>query len=36
MFSLKIYNDNNFTIYILKLAKTYCETNLNIVSKLDC
>ena len=34
MFSLKMVNDNNFTIYVLML-KFYCETYLNRVSKLD-
>ena len=26
MFSLKMGYDNNFTIYVLMLAKIYCET----------
>ena len=35
MFTLKMGNENNLTIYILMLAKIYCERYLNIVNKLD-
>ena len=35
MFSLKMVNDNNFTIYVLMLAKFYRERYLTRVSKLD-
>ena len=36
MLSLKMGNDNDFTIYVLMLAKkNYCETYSNRASKLD-
>ena len=35
MLSLKMGNDNDFTIYVLMLAKKICETYSNRASKLD-